>query len=188
MVILQVGDTAGLRWEIVTVGQCMKPEQVLLFAAFDHRRDRRVARRADHYQRIRDAIEGYLPAELPDWIGDASLIYFTATPPDAPRQRWVPHVLEPGSSGFLRHPLSRVLDRFARSKAFRRPRNIRELTTALVAILATVLGVLITVLTIALFAQPGGAPWPFFVALAILGSLELALIWVVRAAVAGRLD
>jgi hypothetical protein len=188
MVILQVGDTAGLRWEIVTVGQSMRPEQVLLFAAFDRRRDRRVARRADYYQRIRDAIEGCLPTELPDWIGDASLIYFTATPPDAPRRRWVPHVLEPGVSAFLGHPLSRVLDRFARSKALRRPRNIRELTTALIAILATVLRVLIMVVTIALFAQPGGTRWPYYVALATLGSLEIALIWVVRAAGAGRLD
>jgi hypothetical protein len=188
MVILQVGDTAGLRWEIVTVGQSMRPEQVLLFAAFDRRRDRRVARRADYYQRIRDAITGCLPTDLPDWIGDASLIYFIATPPDAPRRRWVPHVLEPGSSEFLGHPLSRVLDRFARSKAFRRPRNIRELTTALVGILATVLGVLITVLTIAIFAQHGGAGWPYYLALATLGSLEVALIWVVLAAMTGRLD
>jgi hypothetical protein len=188
MVILQVGDTAGLRWEIVTVGQCLNPEQVLLFAAFDHWRDRRAARRADYYQRIRDSVEGCLPTELPDWIGDASLIYFTATPPDTPRRRWVPHVLEPGSSAFLGHPLSRVLDRFARSKAFRRPRNIREVTTALIAILATVLGVFITVLTIALLSQPGGTRWPFYVALATLGSLEVALIWVVRAAMAGILD
>jgi hypothetical protein len=188
LVVLQVGDSAGIRWEIEKVGERMRPERVLLFVPFDSRRDRREARRDRYYRRTRAAIDGCLPTDLPMSIRESSLIYFTATQTGLPGARWIPHLLAPDQLAPLDHPFGAPLERLAASRAFRRPRNVRGLTVVLLWLLAAIIGVFITVFFIAIFLRPGHRGWQAYAVLAVLGTIEACLVRFALAATSGELD
>jgi hypothetical protein len=124
LILLQVGETAGLRWEMVQIGKCMEAGQVLIFLPFHPIRDRRWSRRVIAYRAARDAIERCLPAELPKSIGAACFLYFTPATDGPTSLPWTAHPLVRGGAIPADHPLRPVLLRLAREFAFRRPRPL----------------------------------------------------------------
>src|SRR5262249_7211842 len=110
-VVLQAGETQGLRWEVERVGQAMKPEQVLLFVPV--RLGNSNGPEAS-YSRFREWARASLPADLPEKIGDSFFVYFEGKRP------WTAHALRGQDPALERHSLREVLREFLKDRAFRR--------------------------------------------------------------------
>ncbi|MEI8018658.1 MAG: hypothetical protein WCH39_10700 [Schlesneria sp.] len=74
LIIVQVGSTMGIRWELGRISELVPPEQVVLFLPFVTKSKGKQKRRAyEHF--IRWASE-YLPDALPQTVGNSPFLYF----------------------------------------------------------------------------------------------------------------
>ena len=88
LVILQAGSTEGLRWELVTAIQVLKPERLLIFLPFEDRQ--RGKRGHKRYAKFRRWANTCLPHPLPENIKDSLFLFFGPG--------WAPHLLPKGNS------------------------------------------------------------------------------------------
>jgi hypothetical protein len=110
-VVFQAGSTAGLRWELQTIGRLVRPEQVLIFLPFAIDASARQAE--EQYSNFRSWARACLPrANLPATCARGGAFLFFD-------REWQPHVLEPRVAIPPRHPLEDVLRTLKRSKEFR---------------------------------------------------------------------
>lgn len=144
MVVLQVGETMGLQWELKTVTEQLKPEQVLLFVPRPvrggwFRTTRLRAERHQFYHAFYDWASPAVGGGLPDSIGDGYFLYFE------PGEKWIARVLEFRSPP-KEHPNIEILTRLSRDKAFKpygwRPLWERIVIWTLILILAVFMAVL----------------------------------------------
>src|SRR5262249_39956898 len=116
LVVLQVGETQGLRWELGQVTGRLSPEKVLLYLPHRLKVSRRKRERA--YQAFRAWASELFPGGLPDAIGDSYFVYFSGTswrpPPGGRPPEPVPHP-----------PPLPVLQRLRKSRTFHRPPLLR---------------------------------------------------------------
>jgi hypothetical protein len=84
-VLIRLGRTDGLRWELQEAARLLMPEQLVLYLPLGggwFRGDRQ-----KHYEKLREWADECLPLHLPELIGNACVIYFDAG--------WDPHLLGP---------------------------------------------------------------------------------------------
>jgi hypothetical protein len=111
LVVLQVGETRGVQWELDRVDEVKKPEQVLLFTPFGLTRDR--SHRECEYAAFREWGRTCLPGEFPAEISNASFLYFE------PEGGWKSRALTYKGDVAGSHPRAELLRKLARDKAFR---------------------------------------------------------------------
>ncbi len=123
LVLFQVGETPNLRWELDQVKQRVRPERALIFLPYGlsrSRRKRQVDRRA-FLDWAGDALAGLQPEEL----DNARFLYFD------PDGSWTARTLSIPTAVSSEHPLSDLLRRLARDRAFRQgsSSSMREIVT-----------------------------------------------------------
>jgi hypothetical protein len=85
MVVLVVGDSKGIEWEVDMVKQLVPPEALLLYIPpkpIGSKSSRRPKKNKDIYEAFRKMIEERLPAKLPEFEESVFCIGFT--------RQWVP--------------------------------------------------------------------------------------------------
>ena len=107
IVLLQAGETQGLRWEFQRIRKSLRAEQVLLFVPFGLWHPARDA--AERYSDFREWAASDLDAELPDEIGASSFLYFSS------KDSWVPHILKRDDKA-ANHPLAKLLGEIQRTQ------------------------------------------------------------------------
>ncbi len=138
LVILQVGETPGLRWEVELACSRLKPEQVVLFLPY--RSSLAKGEGAGCYERFRAWANPHFPGGLPDSIGDDFLIYFE------PGSTWIPRGLRHARKVSPDHPHRAFLRAMAREEAFRRPSFFNPLLYHVMLVLSLILLIASTVL------------------------------------------
>jgi hypothetical protein len=87
IVIMTVGSSEGLKWEIQEIVRAVSPQRLLLFVPPIPTRPGEPSVRRYLYDRYRRLADGILPMPLPDVIGEASFIFFATN--------WAPQVVQP---------------------------------------------------------------------------------------------
>jgi hypothetical protein len=82
LAILQIGATPGIKWELTTVLEVLRPEQVVLYVPYRIRR--KAEAREALYRAFLAWAEPLMPAGLPRMIGGAFSIYFGPDPRGRP--------------------------------------------------------------------------------------------------------
>ncbi len=111
-VVVQAGDSKGVRWEFEEAGTIVTPARVVLF--FSHKLGRG---REKKYQAFRNWAQQVFPAPLPDTIGESFFVYFSREP------IWRPRTLMPDGEVPDDHPLIAPLLCLRRESAFRSRRR-----------------------------------------------------------------
>ena len=114
-VVLQAGETPGLQWEMQTVRECLRPEQVLLFVPFRLTGSKK--RREAQWARFYDWGKRIIP-DLPKVIGTACFLYCVSDPP------WTAHVFFPKTPP-INHPLTPMLVQLGNDSAFKPRESFR---------------------------------------------------------------
>ena len=108
-VVLQAGQSAGLKWEFSKVIASLDPSRVLLFLPF---RLVSARKREAMYQSFLSWAQSCFPVKFPEKIKRSYFIYFLVEP------AWTPVLLAPRERHLAPHTLLPVLKRFARDRAF----------------------------------------------------------------------
>jgi hypothetical protein len=129
LVLFQLGVTPNLRWELDQVKQRVSPERVLIFLphCLSRNREKREAEQHALLAWAGEALVGLPPGEL----DSASFIYFDHD------DSWTARALSIGDAVSSEHPLSELLRRLAKDRAFQRRSSsgTRETLTRLLAAL-----------------------------------------------------
>jgi hypothetical protein len=111
LVILQVGETRGLQWELDRVDELKQPGEVILFTPFGLFRNTK--RKESAYSAFHEWAPTCIPGEFPAEIGKASFLYFE------PGTGWTAKTLTYKGVVDAAHPRSELLRKLARDRAFR---------------------------------------------------------------------
>jgi len=119
VVLFQIGETQGLRWELNSVSYLVPPERLLLIVPFTlmgflvpFSLGRLRRRRAQRYASFRQWGQEVVPGQLPATIGDAFFIYFKAKP------AWNTQILNRRHEVSTQHALYPTLELLKRDKTF----------------------------------------------------------------------
>jgi hypothetical protein len=176
VVLLTVGDSGGLQWELEQAVALAGPERLLLFVPFGSSPDQRAqaSARQSAYDAFRLWAQNVLPRGLPAQIGDSCFIYFA--------KDWTPLLLPPPEVTFLlgikrvrvevaNQVLQPLLESLQQDRLFLRPMHVKPL------VLGAVLGaVLILIILIVVF------DFPVFLGIPLLLVLPLAIAFGLMAA------
>lgn len=115
VVLLRLGTSPGLRWELAEAVRLLGPEKLVLYLPLSGGWFR--SGRQKLYEELRGWADACLPVPLPETVGAASVIFFD--------KDWRPRLLEPGCpvnyapiAGEGSHPLGWWLTDIARSAKF----------------------------------------------------------------------
>lgn len=113
-VILQVGETQGLRQEVGFLSRYVRPDHVILFVPFPNNvlPSRRGRDREKLYAGFRQWAQTCFPAELPELIGKAFCLFF------ASQARWDARLLKGPKTLPESHPMRPALERLTEEAAF----------------------------------------------------------------------
>ncbi len=112
-VVLQAGQSAGLKWEFSKVVSSLDPSRILLFLPFHLVNARK---REAMYQSFLSWAQSCFPVKFPEKINRSYFVYFLSEP------AWNPVLLVPRARHLAPHTLLPILKRFARDSAFHRSR------------------------------------------------------------------
>ncbi|HEX2081259.1 MAG TPA: hypothetical protein VHG08_26385 [Longimicrobium sp.] len=93
VVILHIGTSGGVRWELKDAVDTVRPTAFLLHVPIGYTATGRAAARAQ-YQEFKAATIGLFPKPLPDYVDGAQFVYFELD--------WTPRLLVPVWPGFRR--------------------------------------------------------------------------------------